>query len=456
MAKPKTISVSPYSVLLQYQRRWVDDESRFKIGCMARQTGKSFSTSFETVRDCLRRKTTWVCLSRGERQALEWMAKAKDHSAAFHVALADYQEERENSDALMRSAEISWPNGSRLIALPSNPDTARGYSANLVLDEFAMHDKPDEIWRAIFPSISNPLRGEYKLRIVSTPNGMANRFADIWTKGERWSRHKVTIHDAKDQGLGVNIEELKEMMDDPEGWAQEYECEFIDASSVLLHYDLIATCEKPTASKSVPIEFWTQGNSTLVCGIDFARSRDMTVCWTLEKVGDVWNTVEVLELSGMNSVLQFEILKLRLSRARRCCHDYTASGIGIGDQMVLQFGEWKPSDHRFGRVELVKFGNTNKLEMFGAVRIAFENGAVHIPSSREIREDLHSMQRVTMDKGGVTYRAPHLKGSHADRFTALALALRAAKIESNSSFDAGRIFYGQNLGQSFTYQPLTL
>lgn len=451
-----TPAASPYSVLLPYQRRWVDDDARFKIGLLARQTGKSFSTSFESVRDCLKRKTTWVCLSRGERQALEWMAKAKEHSEAFNVALADYAEDRDSSEALLKSAEITWPNGSRIIALPSNPATARGYSANLVLDEFAMHDKPEEIWRAVFPSISNPLKGTYKLRIVSTPNGLANRFADIWHKGgERWSRHKVTIHDAKAYGLPVNIEELREMMDDPEGWAQEYECEFIDASSVLLPYDLISTCESVTASRSVPMEFWTSGNSHVVCGIDFARSKDMTVCWTLERIGDVWNTVEVLEISGMSSVLQYEILKLRIARARRVCHDYTASGIGIGDQMAMEFGEWKPDAHRFGKVELVKFSNTNKLEMFGAVRMAFERAAVRIPEAREIREDLHSMQRVAMDRGGVTYRAPHLKGSHADRFTALALALRAGKSESGNSVDPARIFMGPNVG-SCTYEPLSL
>jgi len=42
-------------------------------------------------------------------------------------------------------AEMRWPNGSRLQAIPANPATVRGYSANLFLDEFAFLENPDAI-----------------------------------------------------------------------------------------------------------------------------------------------------------------------------------------------------------------------------------------------------------------------------------------------------------------------
>ena len=166
MARKAARLPSPLDSLLSYQRRWIDDAARFKIGCMARQTGKSWTSALEAVRDCLERKTTWVCLSAGERQALEWMLKAREHTEAFKVALAGYEEDRASAESLLKAAEIRWPNGSRLIAIPANPDTARGYSANLLLDEFAFHENPDAIWRAIYPSISNPLKGEFKIRVL--------------------------------------------------------------------------------------------------------------------------------------------------------------------------------------------------------------------------------------------------------------------------------------------------
>ena len=189
----------------------------------ARQTGKSFACTGEAVEDAIKNGSEWVALSAGERQALELMRKAKEWTEAYKSVMASYAEDRETPEALIRSAEITWPKGGRLLALPANPDTARGYSANLILDEFAFHEKPDEIWRAIYPSISNPLKGQKKIRIVSTPNGKANKFYDLWTKNEKYSHHKVTIHDAVAQGLPLDIEELKAGLDDPEGWAQEYE-----------------------------------------------------------------------------------------------------------------------------------------------------------------------------------------------------------------------------------------
>ncbi len=73
-------------VLYPFQRRWVDDDSRFKIGMFARQTGKTFSTTLEIAEDILAhdvlgKRTRWVILSRGERQAKE----AMDEGLKLHL-----------------------------------------------------------------------------------------------------------------------------------------------------------------------------------------------------------------------------------------------------------------------------------------------------------------------------------------------------------------------------------
>ena len=46
--------------------------------------------------------------------------------------------------------------------------------------------------------------------------------------------------------------------------------------------------------------------------------------------------------------------------------------------------------------------------------------------SRAVLLLLHSVNRVSSPTGQITYRAPHSADGHADRCTALALALRAA------------------------------
>jgi phage FluMu gp28-like protein len=371
----------------------------------------------------LRPGVLWAIVAAGERQALESLAKAKRWAEDLHMGLCQYHERRPKLGALLHAAEIIWENGSRLIALPARPETVRGYSANLILTEFAFHDNPAEIWRAIYPSISNPLRGgAKKLRIITTPNGPGDKFHQLWTKSD-YSKHRVTIHEAVAQGLNIDIEELRNGLGDPDGWAQEYECEFLDTGRVLLPYDLIATCEDPDAT-----EHRATGGALcpLYAGIDFGRSHDRTVCWTVERVGDVLWTREILVLEKTPTPEQVEILRPRLAAAQRVCLDYTGPGVGLGDYLAREFGAHDPSQHRFGKIELCQFTAALKAELFSKLRIAFENRALRIPVSAEVREDLHGVQRMTSAHGQITYRAACNPDGHSDRCTALSLALRAA------------------------------
>jgi len=131
----------------------------------------------------------------------------------------------------------------------------------------------------------------------------------------------------------------------------------------------------------------------------------------------------------MSTPDQIAILRARLQRARRVCLDYTGPGIGLGDYLVQEFKEWNPDKHRYGKIELLTFSNTLKMDIFSKLRMAFEKGSVRVPISRLVREDLHSVNRVTTTSGAITYRAPHSADGHADRCTALALALRAGQAQ---------------------------
>jgi hypothetical protein len=114
-----------------------------------------------------------------------------------------------------------------------------------------------------------------------------------------------------------------------------------------------------------------------------------------------------------------------LAQARRVCLDCTGAGIGLGDYLVKEFGEWNPSQHKFGKIELCAFSNSLKVDIFSKLRMAFERKLLRVPVSRTIREDLHLINRVTSPNGQITYRAAHSPDGHADRCTALALAVRA-------------------------------
>jgi hypothetical protein len=70
-----------------------------------------------------------------------------------------------------------------------------------------------------------------------------------------WSCHFVDIYSAVADGLALDVEQLKAALDDPDGWAQEYECQFLDTQTVLLPYELIASCESVEATAAVRPEF---------------------------------------------------------------------------------------------------------------------------------------------------------------------------------------------------------
>jgi phage FluMu gp28-like protein len=474
----KRTAAAPGAELLPYQKRWANDTSRWKFGLMSRQVGKDFACGFEGMRDCVEadlagKKIDWLIAAPSERQSLESLQKWKDWAETFKVALADEKLEREGGrESLLKSATITFPGGSRVIAVPGRPDTVRGYSANVLLTEFAFFENPDLTWRAILPSITNPMRGgEKKVRLITTPNGIGNKAHEIWSQNYvpgsagvppapigvppiapsdvaggtpstatgtvalpgKWSCHFVDIYTAVKDNLPVDIEELKAALNDPEGWAQEFECQFLDVQAVLLPYELIATCESEEATATVPDEFWAVApQANIDMGIDFGRRQDLTVCWSNARMGDVAQTVEVLELANMSTPDQVARLRPRLQRARRVCLDYTGAGIGMGDYLVQEFQEWKPSEHKYGKIELCVFSQTLKVELFSKLRMAFEKRGVRVPVSRAVREDLHSVNRVTSDTGGITYRAPRGVGGHADRCTALALALRAGQ-DNNAS-----------------------
>jgi len=163
---------------------------------MARQTGKDFCSAEEGVRDCYlhekaKSKTNWLIVAPSERQSIESLTKWKDWTEAYKLTIADIREEREGgSEALLKSVTIVFPRGSRVIAVPGRPDTVRGYSANVLLTEFAFFENPEQTWRAIVPAVTNPLRGGVKkVRLITTPNGIGNKAYEIWSKNynqQRW------------------------------------------------------------------------------------------------------------------------------------------------------------------------------------------------------------------------------------------------------------------------------
>ena len=425
------VPVNPLDKLLPYQRAWYEDGSRFLAGVWSRQTGKSFATAAIVAASMIAgANTMWMIAAPSERQSHEALEKVKQWLSAFAVS---YAEELEALDGMeSKAGAVRLSNGSRCIAVPGKPDTVRGMSANVWLDEFAFFEDPDATWKAILPSITNPLRGgEKRVILTSTPNGKAGRgkrFFDICNSSDdsgkmRWSVHSVPLKSAIAAGLPVDYETLAAAIGDPLAVRQELDAEFVDTQSQLLPTEIILRAESPEATLHPAAEVFLGGRDLRV-GVDVGRVSDPTVIWTAERLGDVLYTREVLVLAGMSHADQLSIIRARVSACTRCCMDYTGMGIGMGDMLVREFGEYKPEAHRFGRVELCTFSAALKREIFPKLREAMEACRLRIPVDPVLRTDLSAMQQVCSG-GQFSYEAPRTKDGHSDRCTAAALCVRA-------------------------------
>lgn len=408
--------------LYVYQKRWLQDRARFKIGMFARQTGKTFTTTLELVDDCFAAeaaggRTRWVILSRGERQAKEAIEEGvKKHCKAYALAIREVEGEYKGaSGERYTMLDVVLPGGSRITALPANPDTARGFSANVFLDEFAFHADSRKIWTALFPVISNG----WKLRVTSTPNGKGNKFYELMTDkrlAEVWSRHTVDIHQAVRDGLPRNVDEMRLALNDEDAWAQEFELKWLDEASAWLSYELIDGVESDHAGIA--------GNYTggaCYVGVDIAARGDLFVIWVLEQVGDVLWTREIIARKRISFAEQDALLAGVFQRYRvlRCCMDQT----GMGEKPV----EDAKRDHGEMRVEGVLFTAQNKLTLATLGKQAFEDRKIRIPLGvRELRADLHKLQKVVGPTGAPRFVADADEGGHADRAWACFLALNAA------------------------------
>jgi phage FluMu gp28-like protein len=343
------------------------------------------------------------------------MQKARQHCEALKIA-TDFYDDGFFKELRIRQLEIRLPGGVRIIGLPANPQTARGYTGDVLLDEFAMHTHDREIWAAMFPTL---LRGHGELDIASTPKGKGNLFYHL-RKNKRFTHSTITLHDAIDQGLHVDVDEVREAMGDDTLFRQEFLCEFLDEATAFLTYDLIAACSDPALTLHDGVDDLRQDSRELFVGVDIGRLRDLTVIWVLALEGERLRTCALFELATAPFRAQAELLHelLSIRKVRRCCIDAGGLGMQLAEEAVERFGEH--------RVEAVTLTPALKSQIAGGLRIAVEARKIRIPNDERIRNDWHSVERTMTAAGHFRLAAPRKDGSHADRFWAAALALYAA------------------------------
>lgn len=409
------------NLLRPYQQRWVLDESRLALAVKGAQLGYSTATAALAVMDCLERPNNlWILLSRSERQSLELAEKAKAWASSVLGASFQSQAGAYGRTSVTQHMIKFDGTGSRVIALSANPDTARGYTGNAALDEFAFHQDAEAIFRAVYRQTTLG----YKVRILSTPNGQKGKFHALARQvgldggvrperqpvtGEAWSGHWCDIHLAVEEGAPLDIAAIRDGCD-AETFEQEYLCQFITTVSEWIGAEALEEVIDHEASQ----HFGGAQPLSLVAGWDVARGKDLSVLWLSEAVGDVTWTRGIVEMTRMSLPRQIEQARALMPFIRRLHLDPSSIGLGVAEVLEHEFP---------GRVQRVQFTSANKERLAVLAKRRIEQKKVRVPDIAVVRHSFRAIRRNSNKWGQASFDAERdRKFGHGDHFWAFALA----------------------------------
>jgi hypothetical protein len=209
-----------------WQRDLLRSDARQVILNITRQGGKSTATSILGLHCAIYEPGALILMvSPSQRQSRELFAKTTDFLKAIEPVV-----ELEEDNRL----SCTLGNGSRIVSLPGDSRTVRGYSAPrlVVADEAAY--VPDELFTAIRPMLAV---SEGRLILMSTPAGRRGVFFETWEHGEDWLRIKIPASQCPRISSTFLEQERREL--GPMLFAQEYENAFIDAASSAFSSELV-------------------------------------------------------------------------------------------------------------------------------------------------------------------------------------------------------------------------
>jgi hypothetical protein len=130
---------------------------------------------------------------------------------------------------------LELPNQSRIVGLPGNEETARGFSAVSLLLADEASRVSDELYVAIRPMLAV---SEGALWLMSTPCGKRGFFYEVWTDGgPGWERVRAPATECPRIRASFLEEERRAL---GERWfRQEYLCEFEDSVSGVFDRELL-------------------------------------------------------------------------------------------------------------------------------------------------------------------------------------------------------------------------
>jgi hypothetical protein len=193
------------------------DSKRVLLNC-CRQSGKSTMAALLAVHTALYEPgSLTLLLSPTLRQSQE----------LFKKCLAFYREAGRPVGASSETAlTLTLESGSRIVSLPGQEHTVRGYSgvALLAIDEAAR--VPEDLYASVRPMLAVSAG---RLLALSTPFGTRGWWYEAWRGPEPWGRYEIPATQCPRISPRFLEEERRTL--GPWWYEQEYECKFLDAET---------------------------------------------------------------------------------------------------------------------------------------------------------------------------------------------------------------------------------
>jgi phage FluMu gp28-like protein len=426
---------------LPYQLKWITDEHPRKLYSKSRRVGITFATSYRAVRKCMRNTgfKQWVSsrdLGTAREFIVDYVAKwCKLANIAASGLLAE-NIELIDADKDLAAFVVTFPNGSRIMSLSSNPKAFAGKGGDILLDEMDLHKDQDILYAMAQPCTT--WGGQLEIVSAFDPEGTDEScFAQLVAEAKTdnpmdWSYHETTLQDAVDAGLveKTNADRARRVPPQPplsrqafidgqrkqcrtvSAWDTQY-CgkpnsahgqgaitpadlrssrEVYDILRIHLEGDAVEGQKvDPSVQATIDDAPWRAlGLEERRCalGYDVARNGHLSSVWLDVAEGAGWKQVMLITLHGCKFTSQEMLINQLLTDLPQCVGGGDSTGLGMStcENLFDDFPE---------RLICINF-SASKNDLGTLLTETFEKGLQVIPvDPAEISEDLKGIHKDT-------------------------------------------------------------
>ena len=441
-------------ILIGYQSKWLEDESRVSVWEKSRRIGASWADALKSVLKAGKKKPdggmNCFYLSYNKDMTRQYIQDCAEWARKISAAASEVEEiVLKDKDRDITIFQIRFASGHIIQALPSEARNLRSKQGRVIIDEAAFVDDLNELLKAALAL----LMWGGQVAVLSTHNGEDNPFNeminDIRAGRKAYSLHRTDFDQALEQGLfravcraqgrdySVAAEAAfrEEMIRDyGDGADEELFCIPSKGSGVFLSRALIEACMRrdlPVIRYSQPAEFvhrpdqdriseveaWCEDNLAphlqslesrrrSYLGVDFGRSGDLSVDLPLvEKQDATFESPFILELRNIPFQQQEQILVFVVDRLPRFSHgalDARGNGQYLAERAMQKYGD--------SRISQVTASETWYRENMPPLKAAFEDLSIALPFDADVIDDLRAFKMIR----GVA-RIPEIRTRGADQ-----------------------------------------